>query len=246
MARQTGIFRFKGKMGGLDFYQSEGVDMVRTKTGPTTEQFKNDDAFENSRKNASEFGTASSVAGKLRRAILSKPCPNVDPNFNGRFTKLFVSILGTDPINPKGMRKVTAGDVSQLVGVNFTADSNLRSVLGGFPVMAEIKKGKSYSFDFGEVTASATTGKQQGQRQVIFGLVSLSEDAETVVVWQESEILDGRQSLSVLGEKVLSFETPQSHRLILGIVGIKFIDVVNGQTYTLKEGGAIGVVGCFK
>jgi hypothetical protein len=76
--------------------------------------------------------------------------------------------------------------------------------------------------------------------------VALSEDSEPTVKWQESGLMEAGQGLSDLGKMELSFETPQSGKVILGIVGIKFIDIVYDQTYTLKESGAIGVVGCFK
>ncbi|MCL6261591.1 hypothetical protein M3O96_21000 [Aquiflexum sp. TKW24L] len=247
MARQTGIIRFKGQMGGLDFYQSEGVDMVRNKTGPTTKQFKNSKAFERSRQASNDFGTAGSLAGKLKHAIIYMYGKTLNPHINSKLTGIFSSVLAKDPIHQRGERKLFYGDVSKLVGVNFTANTNLRSTLGRLPVLSEKEKGKSFHFDFGGMHTPPFS-EAAGHRlyQVILALVSLSEDAEHVVVWQESEILEAGQSPAVLGEMELSFATTQSQKVILGIVGIKFIDIVNGQTYSLKESGAIGVVGCFK
>ena len=247
MARQTGIIRLNGQIGGLDFYQSEGVDMVRNKTGPTTKQFKKDKAFENSRKASSDFGTAGGLAGKLKRVIIYMYGPALNPQINSQLTGKFISVLAKDSIHPKGERRILYGDVSKLVGIDFTANTNLRSTLGRLPHLSEKEKGKSFSFDFGGILTPPLT-EAVGSRpyQVIIGLVALSEDSEPTVKWQESGMMEAGQALSDLGKMELSFETPQSQKVIVGIVGIKFFDVVNGQTYTLKEGDAIGVVGCFK
>ncbi|MCH6236117.1 hypothetical protein [Cognataquiflexum rubidum] len=246
MARQTGIFRFKGKMGGLDFYQSEGVDMVRTKTGPTTQQYKNSPEYEGSRQASNDFGTAGGLAGKLKHAIIYMYGPALNPHINSKLTGIFTSALAKDKIHQRGERKIFYGDVSKLEGINFTANTNLRSTLGRLPVFSEIEKGKSFHFDFGGILTPPFT-EAAGSRpyQVIIGLVALSEDSDPTVEWQESGMLEAGQKLSDLGQMELSFEGHQIQKVILGIVGIKFFDVVNGQTYSLKEGGAIGVVGCF-
>lgn len=246
MARQTGLIRLKGQIGGLDFYQSEGVDMVRTKTGPTTQQYKNSPEYEGSRQASNDFGTAGGLAGKLKHAIIYMYGPALNPHINSKLTGIFTSVLAKDRIHPRGERKILHGDVSKLVGIDFTANTNLRSTLGRLPHLSEKEKGKSFHFDFGGMLTPPFT-EAVGFRpyQVIIGLVALSEDSDSIVKWQESGIMEAGQRLSDLGEMGLSFETPQSQKVILGIVGLKFIGVVNGQTYVLQEGGAIGVVGCF-
>lgn len=246
MARQTGIIRLNGRIGGLDFYQSEGVDMVRNKTGPTTKQFKNSKAFERSRQASNDFGTAGGLAGKLKHAIIYMYGPALNPHINSKLTGIFTSVLAKDRIHPRGERKILYGDISKLVGIDFTADNNLRSTLGRLPHLSEKEKGKLFTFDFREnLTPPFTEAAGSRPYQVIIGLVALSEDSDPIVKWQESILMEAGQPLSDLGEMELFFDNPQSDKVILGIVGIKFIDVVNGQTYTLKEGGAIGVVGCF-
>jgi hypothetical protein len=161
-------------------------------------------------------------------------------------TGIFTSVLAKDNVHHRGERKILYGDVSKLEGINFTANTNLRSTLSRLPVLSEKEKGKSFTFDFrGMLTPPYTEAAGSRPYQVIIGLVALSEDSDPAVKWQESGMMEAGQALSDLGEMELSFATPQSQNVILGIVGIKFFDVVNGQTYTLKEGGAIGVVGCF-
>lgn len=246
MARQTGLIRLKGQIGGLDFYQSEGVDMVRTKTGPTTQQYKNSPEYEGSRQASNDFGKAGSLAGKLKHAIINMYGKTLNPDINSKLTGIFTSVLAKDKSHPRGERRILYGDVSKLLGIDFTADTHLRSTLGRFPALSEKEKGKSFTFDFGgNLTPPFTEAIESRPYQVIIGLVALSEDSEPSVEWQESGIMEAGQPLSDLGKMELSFETLQSQKVILGIVGIKFFDVVNSQTYILKEGGAIGVVGCF-
>jgi hypothetical protein len=246
MARQTGILRFKGKMGGLDFYQSEGEDMVRTKTGPTTQQYKNSPEYEGSRQASNDFGKAGGLAGKLKHAIIYMYGKTLNPDINSKLTGIFTSVLAKDKIHPRGERKIFYGDVSKLVGIDFTANTNLRSTLGRLPVFSEKEKGKSFTFDFrGNLTPPFTEAAGSRPYQVLIGLVTLSEDSDSMVKWQESGLMEAGQGLSDLGKMELSFETPQSGKVIVGIIGLKFISIVNGQTYVLHEGGAIGVVGCF-
>jgi hypothetical protein len=170
----------------------------------------------------------------------------LNPDINSKLTGIFTSVLAMDKSHPLGKRKIFYGDVSKLEGIDFTANTNLRSTLGRMPVLSENEKSKSFTFDFGgNLTPPFTEAPGSRPYHVLIGLVTLSEDSEPTVKWQESGMMEAGQGLSDLGKMELSFETPQSEKVILGIVGIRFIDVVNGQTYTLKEGGVIGVVGCF-
>ena len=49
MAKQKGIIKLKGSLGGLTFYERNRKELVRTTGGPTKERIENDPKFHISR-----------------------------------------------------------------------------------------------------------------------------------------------------------------------------------------------------
>ncbi len=77
MAKQIGIIKLKGKIGDLSYYKTKDGHLAREKGGVDAERIKNDPAFERTRENGAEFGSAaksgfnSSLVGRLRSAYFS-------------------------------------------------------------------------------------------------------------------------------------------------------------------------------
>jgi hypothetical protein len=69
MSKQTGLFRMTGKIGGVIFYQSNGVDLARVANGPTKERIGKDPNFARTRENNSEFGGCARVVKAIRLAV---------------------------------------------------------------------------------------------------------------------------------------------------------------------------------
>ena len=70
MARQRGIIKLQGQMGGVSFYKSQQDGfLAREKGGVDADRIKNDPNFERTRENGAEFGRAG-AAGKLLRTAL--------------------------------------------------------------------------------------------------------------------------------------------------------------------------------
>lgn len=69
MSKQTGLLRMKGKIGGVSFYKSGGVDLARVANGPSKEKISKDPNFVRTRENNSEFGGCAAVVKALRLAI---------------------------------------------------------------------------------------------------------------------------------------------------------------------------------
>ncbi|CAN5878274.1 hypothetical protein BH11BAC7_BH11BAC7_28520 [soil metagenome] len=69
MSKQTGLLRMKGRLGGLSFYKSGNVDIVRVANGPSKERIASEPNFARTRENNAEFGGCSTVVKALRHAI---------------------------------------------------------------------------------------------------------------------------------------------------------------------------------
>jgi hypothetical protein len=132
MARQKGILRIKGTIGGMTFYRSQDGDLVREKGGVSGERIANDPAFVRTRENAKEFGAAG-IAGKLLRDSLRPLMINAaDSRVTSRITQRMTDILKLDTTSVRGLRLPAVGlagaqGKALLKGFNF----NLRAILGG-------------------------------------------------------------------------------------------------------------------
>ena len=75
MAKQTGIIKLKGTIGGISFYKTSDGHLAREKGGPDANRIANDPAFQRTRENGSEFGRAGK-GGKLLRIALRNMMQN--------------------------------------------------------------------------------------------------------------------------------------------------------------------------
>ena len=58
MARQKGIIKLQGTIGGVSFYRTQDGYLAREKGGVDGQRIANDPAFQRTRENGNEFGRA--------------------------------------------------------------------------------------------------------------------------------------------------------------------------------------------
>jgi hypothetical protein len=68
MAKQTGLFRMRGTMDGVTFYQMGGKDFARARSSINGRRFKGDKVFEGSRQSSRRFGQGNRIAGMVYRS----------------------------------------------------------------------------------------------------------------------------------------------------------------------------------
>lgn len=125
MARQEGVIKIKGQMGGISFYKSQDGLMARQKGGIDSERIKNDPAFARTRENGAEFGRAG-VSGKLLRTALRSLIMNVSDNrMISRLTQAMMKVVQSDLNNLRGERNAGDGDVTLLTGFEFNQNAKL-------------------------------------------------------------------------------------------------------------------------
>lgn len=71
MARQTGLVKYNGTMGGVRHFKIKGLagDFAGMAGGPSAEQISNDPAFIRTRENMNEFGGSAAAAKSVRVAL---------------------------------------------------------------------------------------------------------------------------------------------------------------------------------
>jgi hypothetical protein len=125
MARQSGILKFKGSLGGLSFYRHKYYGMLVRKSNPVSaERMRTDPAFARTRENSSEFGRTSKAAKLLRHGLLGF-LKDIGTEFlDNRLMKHMLSIKDQDCVNARGQRCVSQ------------ALTNNPALLGGFELHA--------------------------------------------------------------------------------------------------------------
>ncbi|MFB9272512.1 hypothetical protein ACFFT3_11485, partial [Lutibacter litoralis] len=96
MARQNGIIKLKGTIGGISFYKTSDGHLAREKGGVDKSRIANDPAFQRTRENGAEFGTAGKGGKLVRNAIRILLQNAKDKRVVSRLTTDLLKIVKTD------------------------------------------------------------------------------------------------------------------------------------------------------
>ena len=132
MARQKGIMKLEGTIGGITFYKTSlDGHLAKEKSGVSGERIANDPAFVRTRENGEEFGAAGTAGKQLRDAIRALMMTAADNRVTSRLTQVMTEVLKQDTTSVRGKRTPAIGlgtvpGKALLKGFNF----NLNAVLG--------------------------------------------------------------------------------------------------------------------
>ena len=128
MAKQKGIFRIEGTVGGVTFYQRGGVDLVKEVSSVKRERIMNDPDFQRTRENMAEFGGSATVGKALRMGLTSLMRTMGDRNSSARITSLMkkVNNLGLGDRGQRGFEILAHAQT--LLGFEFNKTTIFSSV----------------------------------------------------------------------------------------------------------------------
>lgn len=109
MATYESLIKIKGTVGGLVFYELNGKNVVRKKSGFNKTAFKKSPAYEKVRQNSSEFGHCSKTGKVIRTALDEYIRQAGDPLLYQQFAKVMTEIKNLDVISERGKRTVKRG-----------------------------------------------------------------------------------------------------------------------------------------
>src|SRR6478672_1458403 len=131
MARQTGLVRYSGTMGGVRHFKIKGLqgDFAGLVGGPSGDQILTAPEFERTRENMNEFGGCA-TAGKSIRTALSQIIKQMnDPQMTGRLTRILKPINLEDQTEARGYRAILISEEKQyLIGFSFDRNVSLEGV----------------------------------------------------------------------------------------------------------------------
>ncbi len=239
MAKQTGIIKLKGTLGGITFYKTSlDGDLAREKGGVSGERIATDPNFQRTRENGEEFGR-SGKAGKLLRNSIRAMLQNAsDSRMVGRLTKKMVEVVQADATNPRGQRNVIDGEAELLEGFEFNISGKLGNTLYA-PFTSTIDRvAGTLTVDipsFVPINMIAAPGGATHFKLVSAGAEIDFENEVFVMDNQASAILPWDATGTVVTNLVNAVSAASTHPLFL-VLGIEFYQEVNGQMYPLKNG----------
>jgi hypothetical protein len=246
MAKQTGIIKLKGTIGGISFYKTTDGHLAREKGGVDASRIANDPAFVRTRENGSEFGRAGK-GGKLLRNALRILLQNAsDKRVTSRLTKDLLAIIKTDAVNERGLRTLTDGDLNLLLGFEFNLNGKLGSTLFATYVNAfdRVSGDTTLNLDpFSPLLRIAAPGGTT-HFKVVMGASELDFDNEISTFESDETAILPYTAADTVAIALTASVTANSVLDVVQVIGIEFYQEVNGQMYALKNGAynALAVV----
>lgn len=178
MAKNIGIIKFTGKLGGLSGRDTAFGNIIQTPGGFKSERLKNDPIYLKSRQLATEFGRCSKIAALFRQVLLPYLKLLPDPYVYNHIQKCVLAVKDCDLDSPKGSKTVANGLLTPagaaLLG-NFSFNRKRHFYFAGIG---------EYSFDIGrgELTLRGIDSTRYnfptGSNAVGFQLILLCADFE--------------------------------------------------------------------
>ncbi|MGR3809072.1 hypothetical protein [Jiulongibacter sp. NS-SX5] len=238
MARQKGLIKLDGTIGGITFYKTQDGYLAREKGGVEADRIANDPNFQRTRENGAEFGRAGK-AGKLLRNTLRVLIQNSsDRRMVSRLTAQMVKVIQADATNTRGERNVIDGEAELLAGFEFNINGKL-----GNTIYAPF--GSTIDRALGNLEVSIPSFKPAQMIaapggathfKFVSGAAEIDFEAEAYDVnIQESAVLPWTNSPTAAITLASTLAPNSIHPLFL-VFGIEFYQEVNGEMYPLKNG----------
>ncbi len=238
MAKQKGIIKLDGTIGGITFYKSQDGYLAREKGGVSGERIATDPNFQRTRENGEEFGRAGKAGKLLRTAIRAMLQNSADSRMVSRLTQKMVEVIQADATNPRGQRNVIDGEAELLEGFEFNISGKLGTTLYA-PYTTTIDRVAGTLAvsipSFVPLNMLAAPGGATHFKLVSAGAEIDFENETFVMDSQASAILPWDATATAV-VNLSNAVTANSTKPLFLALGIEFYQEVNAQMYPLKNG----------
>ncbi len=239
MARQKGIIKLDGTIGGITFYKTtEDGYLAREKGGVSADKIANDPNFQRTRENGEEFGRAGKAGKLLRNAIRAMLQNASDSRMVSRLTAEMVKVIQEDVTNARGLRNVIDGEAELLEGFEFNISGKLgTTIYAPFTTTIDRVAGTLTANIpvFVPINMIAAPGGSTHFKIVSTGAEIDFENETFVMDAQTTAVLPWDATATAVINLVNAVTANSTHPLFLAL-GIEFYQEVNGQMYPLKNG----------
>lgn len=109
MAKYQSIVKISGALDNYVFYELNGVQVMRKKSGFNKEAYNSNPKYQKVRENSNEFGHSSKSGKAIREALAEFLKESGDKYLYQKFAKLMTEIKDLDTTSGRGKRKVQVG-----------------------------------------------------------------------------------------------------------------------------------------
>ncbi|MFD2529172.1 hypothetical protein [Polaribacter marinaquae] len=246
MAKQTGIIKLKGTIGGISFYKTADGHLAREKGGVDKNRIQNDPAFQRTRENGSEFGRAGKGGKVLRNAIRVLLQNAKDKRVVSRLTKSLVAITKTDTTNERGLRTLQDGNLNLLEGFEFNLNGKLGATLFAAFTKTFDRVSGDTTLDLAAFSPTVRIAAPAGTThfKVVMGASELDFVNETSTFENDETAILPYTAANTAAIALSATITANSTLPVVQVLGVEFYQEVNGEMYALKNGAynALSVV----
>jgi hypothetical protein len=238
MARQKGIIKLKGTIGDITFYKTQDGHLAREKGGIDASRIASDPAFQRTRENGSEFGTAGKAGKILRTALRALLLNSADGRMVSRLTQAMVKVIQADVTSLRGQRNVIDGEAELLTGFEFNIRGKLGTSLFAPFVGAIDRVTGDITVDLASFVPSNMIAAPSGTThfKIISAGAEIDFEAETFVEAHSETAILPWDALPTAAINQVNAVTPASTKPLFLALGVEFYQEVNGQMYALKNG----------
>ncbi|HSC39579.1 MAG TPA: hypothetical protein VLD19_16960 [Chitinophagaceae bacterium] len=246
MARQSNIFTSEGKVGQASFYKSKKKGyLVRQKGGVSAARMANDPAFENTRKNAAEFGRAGQANKLLRTTFTSLLVNSGGGNAIQPLTKLFMQVVQADTTGKFGERVVLDPNLTMLEGFEFNPDASLSTTMAA-PYTATIDRAAGHlTVVIPPYLPQQTIKAPQSAThyRIVIGSAEIDfQNGATVSMNQQESAPLPLDSNATPALNLQAIATPGSALPLFLVLGIQFFIMVNNHLNPVRSSNALQLV----
>lgn len=238
MARQTGIIKLKGTIGGVSFYKSRDGHLAREKGGVDKSRIMNDPAFQRTRENGSEFGRAGAAGKVLRTAFRALLINASDFRMVSRLTREMVKVIQEDQVSERGLRNVLDGELELLQNFEFNISGKLGTTLYAPFTSAIDRVTGELTVDLASFVPINMIAAPGGTTH--FKIVSAGAEIDfelgTFVSAESTTAILPYDATPTAAINLLNAVTAASTKPLFLVLGIEFYQEINGAQYSLKNG----------
>ncbi|PCH66211.1 MAG: hypothetical protein COC01_08680 [Bacteroidetes bacterium] len=266
MAKQVGLTRYQGTMGGVRHFKIKGLegDYAGLNGGPTKEQILNDPEFKRTRENMTEFGGSATVGKTVRVGLASLIKTMGDPRVTSRLTRVFKRI-NLEANGKRGQRPIELSKNQSLIkGFEFDKNLAFASVFTAPHTLSSIADRNESTLDVASFLPLDYINAPSGAThfRLINAVVSVSDyvlNVDTKKYVPSNDNQNGLSTVETSGH--LRLDEPVAQILltaqlagapVLGVdvsllntIGVEFYQEVGGQFYLFASGNAMNVAEVF-
>ena len=235
MARQTSIITLNGKVGGLSFYKTKDGYFAREKGGVSKSRIMTDPKFARTRENLQEFAEAASAVKLIKDTLRPAIIRSSDSRLHGRLQNALLKMVKSDPINSRGERKAIEGEWEMLQDLELNKNAGFTSTMRS--EFSIVNTAASFTVNLPELNPADYLVYPVGTthfRIFAYGASVALGGKDRSLTKADTDLMSVSASMPATSLVVNKAELLEDNKLF--ILGIEFIQEVNGVEYFMNNG----------